>query len=169
MKLSVSLLALLVLQTNVAIAHSLELYKSCMYECFNCVTTWGKEIFNGQRCVDDCATSEGTSIDLSCKPYFFGFDGATQGLVSKGNKRFGNTGMAVNIKELDPSPAFKGSDEEKAGWAYTPYRLSFSPVSTLSRVCQHLCRACEPHFTSGMDAHACMYNCATTKGQMIRC
>lgn len=46
----------------------LQLYKACLMECFNCVQTYGKTIYNGKLCAENCAISQGRSIDTNCYP-----------------------------------------------------------------------------------------------------
>nr|KAG5712785.1 hypothetical protein BaRGS_007382 [Batillaria attramentaria] len=70
MKTTSAIYIILVLQTTVALAVSLSMYKSCLFECLHCVDTWGKDLFNGEACADSCAMSAGESIDRTCTSYF---------------------------------------------------------------------------------------------------
>lgn len=44
----------------------LPLYKACLMECFSCVKTYGKQVYNGKLCAENCAESNGKSIDSKC-------------------------------------------------------------------------------------------------------
>ncbi|CAG5117113.1 unnamed protein product [Candidula unifasciata] len=44
----------------------LPLYKACLMECFRCVKTYGKQVYNGKLCAENCAGSNGKSIDAKC-------------------------------------------------------------------------------------------------------
>ena len=70
MKVTTAMSVVLLLQTTVAVATSLGMYKSCLYECLHCINTWGKVIFNGELCAENCAMSGGATIDTTCTAYF---------------------------------------------------------------------------------------------------
>lgn len=41
-------------------------HKACLYECLTCVELWGDN-YDGATCAEDCALSDGASIDHECK------------------------------------------------------------------------------------------------------
>ena len=49
-------------------AEELRRYKSCLMECYRCVKTYGKAVFNGKLCAQNCALTNGASIDAKCYP-----------------------------------------------------------------------------------------------------
>ncbi|GFO34716.1 hypothetical protein PoB_006122100 [Plakobranchus ocellatus] len=46
----------------------LDLYKVCLMECYRCVKTYGKEVYNGKVCALNCLKTKGQSIDSKCYP-----------------------------------------------------------------------------------------------------
>lgn len=44
----------------------LPMYKECLMECFRCVKTYGKQVYNGKHCAENCAVTNGKSIDVKC-------------------------------------------------------------------------------------------------------
>ncbi|GFS26786.1 hypothetical protein ElyMa_007065300 [Elysia marginata] len=46
----------------------LRMYKSCLLECYRCVKTYGKVVFNGKLCAENCVLTNGASIDGKCYP-----------------------------------------------------------------------------------------------------
>ncbi|KAK0056993.1 hypothetical protein Bpfe_013645 [Biomphalaria pfeifferi] len=46
----------------------LPMYKECLMECFRCVKIYGKQIYNGKLCAENCALTSGASIDNKCYP-----------------------------------------------------------------------------------------------------
>ncbi|KAK7505475.1 hypothetical protein BaRGS_00003220 [Batillaria attramentaria] len=162
MKTTSAIYIILVLQTTVALAVSLSMYKSCLFECLHCVDTWGKDLFNGEACADSCAMSAGESIDRTCTSYF------TRSVRRAGRNR------QMSAAYADDS----GSSSAESGYSRYGYnirgghpRLRGYRVhqSSLSVDCQRLCQTCESRFTSSMDAHSCMYTCVTTNRAVIAC
>jgi hypothetical protein len=71
MKVAMLVLTSMVFMTSpVTSMQSLNHYKSCLYECLHCVSTWGKELFNGELCAHNCHITKGDSIDSTCRAYF---------------------------------------------------------------------------------------------------
>ncbi|RUS79379.1 hypothetical protein EGW08_012870 [Elysia chlorotica] len=59
---------LAVMAARPAYGENLRLYKSCLLECYRCVKTYGKVVFNGKLCAQNCALTNGASIDGKCYP-----------------------------------------------------------------------------------------------------
>lgn len=172
LKMTTAMSVMLVLQTTMAVAMSLGMYKSCLYECLHCVNTWGKDLFNGELCAESCAMSGGTTIDTTCTAYFI-----------RSSRR--ESGPKIQfLHSEDPSGRARiGSFYNRGGYStgrrgYLGYRTRTSSASsfrrsglrsTLSSDCQRLCRTCESRFSVGMDAHSCMYTCVSTKRKVIAC
>lgn len=157
----------LFLVLHLSVAMTFNKYKSCLYECLNCVNTWGKQLFDGEKCADGCAESQGESRDESCMKYI---------RVGRGRRGLGSG----SLQEAD-------SDRKAANSpAYLPYRrtgprfglerinlagqVRTSQDASLPAECQQLCKTkCEPLFTLSMDAHTCMYTCISNNRRKIVC
>ncbi|XP_076463811.1 uncharacterized protein LOC143295981 [Babylonia areolata] len=153
-------------------AASLGTYKSCLYACLNCVNTWGKDLFNGEKCADNCAMTEGRGIDTTCTSFFVRssrrVSGARQYLHSEditGRYRNRLAGGYTN-GYLGYRSSYRN---RKLGPSVMAFRSYPDGRSTLSRDCQQMCRTCEARFTSSMDAHSCLYTCVRTKKAVISC
>ncbi|KAL8607411.1 hypothetical protein ACOMHN_024436 [Nucella lapillus] len=166
------MMAMLLLQTTTTATEvSLGMYKSCLYECLNCVNTWGKDLFNGEKCAENCAVTGGRSIDTTCTAFFTRssrrVSGARQFLHSEdltGRYRHRLAGGYTN-----GYLGYRGYRNRKLGHGAMAFRSYPDRRSTLSRDCQQLCRTCEARFTSGMDAHSCLYTCVRTQKSVIAC
>ena len=170
MKMTTVMSVVLVLQTTMAVAMSLGMYKSCLYECLNCVNTWGKDLFNGEQCAESCAISGGATIDTTCTAYF-----------ARPSRR--DSGPKIQyLHSEDPSGRAGINGFLRGGYSngyrgYLGYRTRNFVAgprrsrlrSSLSSECQRLCRTCEARFSSNMDAHSCMYTCVSTKRKVIAC
>lgn len=42
------------------------LYDGCLFECLNCVESWGKNMYDGKACAQACIDSKGRTIDRDC-------------------------------------------------------------------------------------------------------
>lgn len=42
------------------------MYRACLRECYRCVKIFGKRVYNGKRCADNCVLSNGRSLDTNC-------------------------------------------------------------------------------------------------------
>ena len=154
---------LLILQMTVVVAMSLGLYKSCMYECLNCVNTWGKVLFNGKMCAEQCAQTGGRSIDSTCASFFAR---TSRGAAVATEARY-------PTRQRGPSPDIRmGLSTDYSSVNSGPQRFrsrTSSSRSALYSACQRRCRTCETRFNSSMDAHACLYTCVRTRGRVIVC
>ncbi|CAG5125812.1 unnamed protein product [Candidula unifasciata] len=66
MKLLVLLLICAILMTCQCQFEELPMYKACLMECYRCVKTYGKLLYNGKVCAENCAVTNGQSLDSKC-------------------------------------------------------------------------------------------------------
>lgn len=158
------------LQMTVVVATSLGMYRTCLYECLHCVNTWGKDLFDGQLCAENCALSGGNSIDRTCDSFFTRnarrVEASRQYLHSEDPSGRSQHGFSNGY-----SNGYLGARGFRArnfvSSRSKPSRMSSR--SSLTTDCQRLCRTCESRYTADMDAQNCLYTCVTTRRKMVTC
>lgn len=65
MKLSLAVVSMMLVTCQCQVEeHPMVL--ACLHECYACVKTYGKLVFNGKLCADNCALTSGQSLDTKC-------------------------------------------------------------------------------------------------------